>query len=856
MLKKRCCCCIKQSYYLVQLLNVQKSLVQEPCLLKDLEYKCYIFNNVLNVTLNQTFQSQSQQQYTDAEYFIPVDDYVCLESFEAKYNGKTVKGLVTEKEAAKKEYKENKQQGNLVSYASIENKTKSDQVVIKLGNIPPQEQIEIQIKFSQQLNMILNKYYTAFIPIQHFEEIISAEMNKPKLTLELLCTGKIKFAQTKGILTEKKIINENTIIFNLSESIVKNDQNKMNLQFIYSYEGMFDPQVILGSTMMNNHAAQNNKIQEKRQSALVSFIPNFNSEISQEIDDSMQAALNDGNDYLSDEFQQKINQELIDHSESSRSEFIFLLDRSGSMNGRPIKKATEALNLFLKSLPPNSYFNVYSFGTRYVPMFPNSVQYTGKSLEIALKKVKNFKANLGRTDILSPLTNIFEVQEKINGYNKQIFLLTDGGVKNRDKVIRLIKKNNKNSRINSIGFGSGADQHLINTSAIAGKGISKIIDMEEDLSEVVIEMLGNCITPSLDDFSISYDTSVVESTFPASTNFPSVFKDDIINIHFFFKPKIEISNLTESQRLVKIQYYDSKQKQQIQKEIKLDVPDAFISNESLQESIFKLGKNMQLNEIFVCEEEDNENRYLQQALDYQLLTEKTALICVIQEANDAQKVQIQTQQNQIEEKKGFLKSLQKQYKPGKPSLDQKDKIFSKLKRGRDIKISQPKMKMCAKKKVKGVDEEFEKEFEEDFDYDKPRKRKSETKSIKIEQKIVSKLKNNQENNENILCSNQIFEEILNLVDHLGIWKYEKNLIDKYLSNKKDGNKKFEDLSFNFTNKDALMTLFILCILELFQTHNKSKWILIFKKSLAFVKKNIKQNKKIEDIQESLKQIIQ
>jgi len=42
------------------------------------------------------------------------------------------------------------------------------------------------------------------------------------------------------------------------------------------------------------------------------------------------------------------------------------------MDGKRISMAKQALILFLKSLPFDSYFNIYSFGDKFIKMFETS----------------------------------------------------------------------------------------------------------------------------------------------------------------------------------------------------------------------------------------------------------------------------------------------------------------------------------------------------------------------------------------------------------------------------------------------------------------------------------------------------
>ena len=48
------------------------------------------------------------------------------------------------------------------------------------------------------------------------------------------------------------------------------------------------------------------------------------------------------------------------------------------MGGTRIKKAKEALILFIKSLPQDTYFNVISFGSSSEKLFPQSMRYSDK----------------------------------------------------------------------------------------------------------------------------------------------------------------------------------------------------------------------------------------------------------------------------------------------------------------------------------------------------------------------------------------------------------------------------------------------------------------------------------------------
>ena len=127
------------------------------------------------------------------------------------------------------------------------------------------------------------------------------------------------------------------------------------------------------------------------------------------------------------------------------SEFVFVIDCSGSMSGSNIQSATDMLVMCVKSLPNGCYFNVIAFGSHFRQLFHASEKYSKHTVERAVLFANQLQATLGGTDLLPPLQWIFK-KASCDSLPRQLFIVTDGGVTNTQQVINLIKRNKKQAR--------------------------------------------------------------------------------------------------------------------------------------------------------------------------------------------------------------------------------------------------------------------------------------------------------------------------------------------------------------------------------------------------------------------------
>lgn len=135
----------------------------------------------------------------------------------------------------------------------------------------------------------------------------------------------------------------------------------------------------------------------------------------------------------------------IQQHQAYPSEFVFLIDCSGSMSGSNIQSARGMLITCVKSLPNGCCFNVIAFGSHFRQLFHESEKYSKHAVERAVLFANQLQATLGGTDLLLPLQWMLK-KPSCGDLPRQVFIITDGGVTNTQQVLSIIKQNKQSAR--------------------------------------------------------------------------------------------------------------------------------------------------------------------------------------------------------------------------------------------------------------------------------------------------------------------------------------------------------------------------------------------------------------------------
>ena len=548
----------------------------------------------------------------------PQNPKIQFSKFDLELNGKKVTSKILEKEKAKEKYNDAIASGNVGIISSIEDKF----IKVNIGNIAPFGVVKLTTEFIQFITSEDMSY--CFETMRNYPVINDRyfDLKDVKAKIILKCHSRITRLITFGLNNENiieqfnKIYNECEISFAINE-IKKKNKNK-NFKILFRTEAMNDLNLI----------SQYDPI-KKETSCILSMLY-CKEDIK--IPSSEYPDINKRLNYIETYQKNIIN--------NDPSLFIFIIDQSGSMSGQPIELVKETLIFFMQSLPKNSYFQLIGFGSNVEFINENPVEYTEDNVKKTIKKIKALYANLGGTELILPLREIYK-EENYNNINlgRNIFILTDGETMQEKECLNIISENSHKYRVHSFGIGSEYDKKFIEECGIRGKGSYNFVNDISKIKEAVIQSLNNSLRSYMFDVKFNLKDQKFEYDFTPINSM--CYQDEILNYYFIIKGKID-----KDQIKVGLQYY--LKKKLIEKEF------IFKKNKMIKDEDGDIISKIIIGNILNNTNQSNaieKEKNIELSLKYKVLSEYTSLFAKIENENaniDQQGLKL-IEQNYIEE---------------------------------------------------------------------------------------------------------------------------------------------------------------------------------------------------------------
>ncbi|ADB15096.1 von Willebrand factor type A [Pirellula staleyi DSM 6068] len=187
---------------------------------------------------------------------------------------------------------------------------------------------------------------------------------------------------------------------------------------------------------------------------------------------------------------------------------IFVVDRSGSMQGKKIEQAREAMRYVLNNLHEGDTFNIVAYDSTVESFKPELQKFDDATRKSALAYVDGLYAG-GSTNISGALDSAFAMLTGSDRPNYILFL-TDGlptaGETNEGKIVELAKqKNVHRARMINFGVGYDVNSRLLDRMSRENFGQSQYVRPDENLEASVSRLYSKMSSPVLTDVKVSID---------------------------------------------------------------------------------------------------------------------------------------------------------------------------------------------------------------------------------------------------------------------------------------------------------------------------------------------------------------
>jgi len=194
-------------------------------------------------------------------------------------------------------------------------------------------------------------------------------------------------------------------------------------------------------------------------------------------------------------------------------EMVFVLDCSGSMNGRPITQAREAITHALQSLTPRDTFQIIRFSSNASQLGPEPVLATPENIQRGLNYVAGLSGS-GGTHMIEGIRTALQFPHD-EGRFRVVSFMTDGFIGNEQQILQTMSQLLGPSRVFSFGVGQAPNRYLMDRMAGMGRGAVAYLSLNEDARDVMDDFTRRISHPAMTDLSIDWGDMQVSDVYPS-----------------------------------------------------------------------------------------------------------------------------------------------------------------------------------------------------------------------------------------------------------------------------------------------------------------------------------------------------
>ena len=219
-------------------------------------------------------------------------------------------------------------------------------------------------------------------------------------------------------------------------------------------------------------------------------------------------------------------------TESASKQYVFILDRSGSMAGTKMEQAKIAFNSMIGTMLSNDLFNVIAFNHAVESLWAEPHSATASNIEDAQNWVQGITAT-GSTNFHGA------AMEGLDTFNegenvKAILFLSDGlptagTITDAPGILAAINEaNTLDVSISTVAFGSDSDENLMANIATQNNGFFVFIEPSEDASTELLEFYQSFATPVADSYEIGFGGATEVTTIAPLSETPFFNGSEVI----------------------------------------------------------------------------------------------------------------------------------------------------------------------------------------------------------------------------------------------------------------------------------------------------------------------------------------